>query len=143
MSSYLVLPFFCEINYTVVFAKCGNTFTSFWQNLRENNGFTMHCVLAWELREFSLSHIFGKNFVNWKQRFYYIAMYSVEITKIYSPHYFFEKFRESNIFTKEITKSVIWRNFTENLAFFPHCRVVKTEIYSHTFLAEISWKQHV
>ena len=64
----------------------------------------MHSVLAWELREFSLSHIFGKNFVNWKQRFYYIAMYSVEITEIYSPHFFLEKFRESNIFTKEITK---------------------------------------
>ena len=52
-----------------------------------------------------------------------------------------EKFRQINGFTKETTEQEVdltKKNYSEReFLVFPHCEVVKTEIYSHTFLAKI------
>ena len=76
-----------------------------------------------------------------------LQVHSVEITEIYS-HTYLSKFRENIIFIKEITEELIWQNnfsVRVNFAFFHTVKfqlhnVEIMGIYSHAFLAKISWK---
>ena len=56
-------------------------------------------------------------------------------------HFFSQKFRESNIFTQDVTEDLIWRNvFGESKFFiFPHCNRTKTIIIKLTFLLATSF----
>ena len=38
---------------------------------------------------------------------------------------FWQKFRETNVFTKEITKQLIWRNYFSVRVIFPQCALAK------------------
>jgi len=53
-------------------------------------------------------------------------------------HFFGQKFRETNVFTKEITEELIWRNIflvRVNVSFYHTVSWEITEIYSYAFLA--------
>ena len=61
----------------------------------------------------------------------------------FSLTHFLQKFRESNVFTKEITKELISRNFfsvRENFSFFLNCALTHWQTFreSNVFTKEIT-----
>ena len=109
-----------------------------------------NCLHSPNLRIFSLWKHWNVRNVNPFMKMSF-KTHSVEITLRFSLTHFWQKSRESNGFTKEITKELIWRNIffmRLNFQFFhtvrlPSHSVEITEIYSHSILAKISWNQRI